>query len=102
MKAVGCLLWLILSPSGANGDGEDGGFELLDRTSKELGTYLGTAVEATDASALERYTQAITVFGECLQNQNDDNNNKCLSRLEKELENLDRVFQSGIVFTHDL
>eukprot|EP00978_Attheya_sp_CCMP212_P013730 scaffold34570_cov55-Attheya_sp.AAC.1 len=98
MKAVGCLLCLIFSPSGANG--EDGGFELLDRTSKELGTYLGTAVHATDASALERYNQAITVFGECL--QNDDNNNKCLSRLEKELKNLDRVFQSGIVFAHDL
>eukprot|EP00978_Attheya_sp_CCMP212_P039284 scaffold203036_cov63-Attheya_sp.AAC.2 len=96
MKAVGCLLWLILSPSGANG--EDGGFELLDRTSNDLGTYLGTAIEATDDSALERYNQAITVFSECL--QNDDN--KCLSRLEEELENLDRVFKSGIVFTHDL
>eukprot|EP00978_Attheya_sp_CCMP212_P033837 scaffold138670_cov53-Attheya_sp.AAC.1 len=100
MIAVGCLLWLIFSPSGASANGEDGGFELLDRTSNDLGTYLGTAVEATDDSALERYNQAISVFSECL--QNDDNNNKCLSRLEKELENLDRVFQSGIVFTHDI
>jgi hypothetical protein len=98
MKSVGCLLWLILSLSGTNG--EYGGFEELDRTSKELGAYLGLAVEATDALALERYNQAINVFGECL--QNDDNEEKCLSRLEEELKHLDRVFRSGIDFAHVL
>eukprot|EP00978_Attheya_sp_CCMP212_P000722 scaffold1434_cov33-Attheya_sp.AAC.1 len=96
MKAVGCLLWLILSLSGANG--EDGGFGELDDTSQELGAYLGLAVEATDVLALERYNQAINVFGECL--QNDENN--CLSRLEDELKHLDRVFQSGIDLAHVL
>jgi hypothetical protein len=118
MKAFGCLFWLILLLSGANGKqfldiipedvstangdvGHDGGFEKLDRTSNELGTYLGVAVEATDDSALERYHQAINVFGECLQEANHPND-MCLVKLEHELENLDMVFTSGIVFAHDL
>jgi hypothetical protein len=118
MKAFGSLFWLILLLSGANGkfldiisedgsadngedDDHDGGFEKLDRTSNELGTYLSVAVKANDDSALERYHQAINVFGECIQEANPSNKT-CLSKLEYELENLDMVFKSSIAFAHDL
>eukprot|EP00978_Attheya_sp_CCMP212_P049397 scaffold659748_cov67-Attheya_sp.AAC.1 len=118
MKAFGYIFWLILLLSGANGefldiipengstanrevDDHDSRSEKLDRTSNELEMYLGMAVEANDDLALERYNQAINVFGECLQDANHPNN-MCLFKLEHELENLDMVFKSGIAFTHNL